>query len=71
MDALFSTTVRGGKITYFIDVRETANGTKYLSISESKRDGDNWTRTSLTVFGDNVARFREAIDEAAGRCSAG
>ena len=63
--ALFSTMVRAGKTTYFVDVREAKNGSKFLSIAETKIDDDKRQRTTVRVFGDSVGLFKQAIDEAA------
>ena len=68
MDAIYSKVIKTGKSTYFIDVKEAKNNNKYLSICESKFDGQERRRTYLNIFGENVDRFREAIDEAAGVC---
>jgi len=62
--AIYSTMVRSGKTTYFVDVREAKNGNKYLSISESRISGDEKKRATLRVFGDTVDQFRQAINEA-------
>ena len=64
-DAIYSTMVRAGRTTYFVDVREAKNGSKYLSISENRLDGDRKTKTTVRVFGDSIDQFRQAIDEAA------
>ena len=65
-DALYSTMVRSGRTTYFVDVREAKNGNKYISISESKIDADDKRqRSTVRVFGETVEQFRQAIDEAA------
>ena len=71
MDAIYSKSIKAGKSTYFIDVKEAKNGNKYLSICESRFNGEERKRSYLNVFGENVEKFREAIDEAAGVCSAG
>lgn len=64
--AVFSTMVRAGKTTYFIDVREATNGNRYLSIAESRIDQDDRRqRNTLRVFGESVELFRQAINEAA------
>ncbi len=64
--ALYSTMVRSGRTTYFVDVREAKNGNKYISISESKVDADDKRqRSTVRVFGETVEQFRQAIDEAA------
>ena len=64
-NAVYSTMVRSGRTTYFIDVKEAKNGNKYLSITESRIDGDEKKRMTLRVFGDSVEEFRKAIDDAA------
>ncbi len=64
-NAIYSTMVRSGRTTYFVDVKEAKNGNKYLSITESRIDGDEKKKTTLRVFGDTVEEFRKAIDDAA------
>ena len=65
-DALYSTMVRSGRTTYFVDVRKAKNGSKYLSIAESRLDGeDKKQRSTVRVFGETVDQFRQAVDEAA------
>ncbi len=64
-NAIYSTMVRSGKTTYFVDVKEAKNGSKFLAISENRLDGDEKRRTTVRVFGETVAQFRQAIDEAA------
>jgi len=56
--------VRSGKTTYFVDVREAKNGKKYLSISETRLDGEERKRTTLRVFSESVEPFKQAIEEA-------
>ncbi len=64
-NALFSTMVRSGRTTYFIDLKEAKNGNKYLALSENKIDGEEKKRVTLRVFGDSIEEFRKAVDEAA------
>jgi len=64
-NAIYSTMVRSGKTTYFVDVKEAKNGKKYLSISENRLDGEERKRTTLRVFGETVDQFKQAVDEAA------
>lgn len=64
-NALYSTMVRSGKTTYFVDVKEAKNGNKYLSISETKLDGDSKKRVTVRVFGETIEQFKQAVDEAA------
>jgi Protein of unknown function (DUF3276) len=65
-NAVYSTMVRSGKTTYFIDVKETKTGAKYIAISESRLEADEKkVRSTIRVFGDSIDSFRQAIDEAA------
>jgi len=64
-NAIFSTMVRAGKTTYFVDVKEAKNGNRFLSIAESRFDEDDKRqRTTLRVFGETVEPFRQAVNEA-------
>lgn len=62
--SLFSTMVRAGRTTYFVDVKEAKNGNKYLSIAETRINGEERKRVSLRVFGEAVQDFRQAVEEA-------
>jgi hypothetical protein len=64
-NAIFSTMVRAGRTTYFVDIREAKNGHKYLSIAESQLNGDQRKRSTVRVFNEAIVQFRQAIDEAA------
>ncbi|MBI1805082.1 MAG: DUF3276 family protein [Ignavibacteriae bacterium] len=68
-DAIYSTMIKAGKTSYFIDVKEAKNGNKYLSISETKMEGNEKKRKTLIIFGENIEQFRQAVDEAAGAAS--
>jgi hypothetical protein len=63
--ALFSTMVKAGRTTYFVDVLEAKNGNKYLAISESRIDADEKKqRSTIRVFGETIDQFRQAVTEA-------
>ncbi len=64
-NALYSTMVRSGRTTFFVDVREAKNGNRFISISETRMDGEEKKRTTLRVFGETIDQFRQAINEAA------
>ncbi|MFH0990504.1 MAG: DUF3276 family protein [bacterium] len=69
MDALFSKSVKSGKITYFFDVREAKNQKKYLTITASQPAGTadaKFTKRSINVFSDAVDKFAEALTDAVG-----
>jgi len=68
--AIYSTMIRAGKCTFFIDLRESKNGKKYIQISESSLNGEKRKRSVIRVFGESIEPFRQAITEAAGAISA-
>ena len=64
--AVYSTMVRAGRTTYFVDVKEAKNGKKFIAISENRIDADDKKqRSTVRVFGESVDQFRQAVDEAA------
>jgi hypothetical protein len=64
-EAIFSSMVRSGRTTYFIDVKEAMNGKRYLAITENTLDaGDKRTRTTIRVFKESMDQFRQAVSEA-------
>ncbi len=70
-NALFSSMVRSGRTTYFIDVKEAKNGNKYISISETKVDADDKkSRATVRIFGETIGQFRQAVNDAAASVSA-
>jgi len=63
---LYSTMVRAGRTTFFVDVREAKNGNKYLAITENKLSSDNQReRITVRIFGAAIDQLRQAVDEAA------
>jgi hypothetical protein len=63
---MYSTMVRAGKTTYFVDVKEAKNGRKFISISENRVDeGEKKQRSTVRVFGESIEQFRQAVNEAA------
>jgi hypothetical protein len=69
MDALFSKIIKAGDRTYFIDVKEAKNKSKYLTIAESKpsKEGEKkFTRSSVMIFDNQATKVRDALVEAIG-----
>jgi len=64
-NSIYSTMIRAGRTTFFIDVKEAKNGAKYISISEHRIDVDSKkSRSTIRVFGESMEQFRQAITEA-------
>lgn len=62
---LFSRTVKAGKRTYFISVKEASNNKKYLSVTESKVNDDNkFDRFKIMIFQEKIGDFAQAFQEA-------
>ena len=62
---LFSERFHAGNRTYYFDVKEAADGTKYLVIDESRHtEGDSYEHKRVMVFEDNVAKFMEGLTKA-------
>jgi len=62
---LFSRTVKAGRRTYFIAVKEASNKDKYITLTETKRvDKDKFDRFSIMVFQDTIDDFVDALQEA-------
>lgn len=62
--ALFTTKIKSGRNTYYVDVKEAKNGNKYLSITENQYDGETNKKTTIRVFGDAIGQLSQAITEA-------
>jgi len=62
---LFSRTVKAGKRTYFISVKEASNQHKYITITESRLvDEGKFDRSRVMVFQDKLGDFAKAFGEA-------
>ncbi len=67
MDSLFSKMVKSGKITYFLDVKEAKNNTKYLTVTASqpsREEPKKFTKSSINVFSNSAEEFVGAVKQA-------
>ena len=65
----FTKKLRTGKITYFVDVKEAKNNSRYMVITESqpsKDDPKKYSKRSLNVFDNASTDFIGAVEEAVG-----
>jgi len=49
---------------YFIDVRLSEKGNKYLAISESRLSDGTWKSNRINVFTDHLGEWHSSIQEA-------
>jgi len=62
---LFSEKVSARSRTYFFDVKESADGVKYLVITESRELGEETRkRNRIMIFQDNMPAFNEGFIKA-------
>jgi len=68
MEGLYSKIIKAGDKTYFVDVREAKNKSRYLAISETRPSSEGekkFSRSKIVVFADHIEAFRESFNEAA------
>lgn len=62
-DETFSTIIQAGNRTYFLDVKKTKDGKKYLKITESKRINEtDFERYQILVFEEGIENFAKALN---------
>jgi hypothetical protein len=62
---LFSEKVSAGSRTYFFDVKESADGVKYLVISESRQvGGESHKHNRVMIFQEHLKAFNEGFNKA-------
>ena len=58
---LFKEKVVAKSRTYFFDVKEALNGTRYLVINEAKKVGDKNEYSRIMIFEDQIPAFTEGF----------
>ena len=64
MSEIFSEKVVTSRRTYFFDVKETKDGSKYLVIGELTQVGSELERHRVMVFEESLESFMEGLDKA-------
>lgn len=65
MSEIFSEKVVTSRRTYFFDVKETKEGSKYLVIGELTQVGSELERHRVMVFEESLDSFMDGLDKAA------
>jgi hypothetical protein len=60
---LFTEKVVADSRTYFFDVKETKDGTKYLVISESRQAGSSYDHSRVMIFEEHLEAFAEGFQK--------
>jgi len=58
---LFSDKVKAGGRTYFFDFKETHNGNRYLSISETRLVNDRNERDRIVIYEEHLESFLNSL----------
>ena len=61
---LFSEKVSAGSRTYFFDVKQSKDGTRYLVISESKQAESDYEHHRVMIFEESLDTFCAAFEKA-------
>ncbi len=61
---LFTEKIKAGSRTYFIDVKETKNKDKYIVISETKKEGENFTHHRIMIYEEDILKFVQGLSKA-------
>jgi hypothetical protein len=64
MSEIFSEKVVTSRRTYFFDVKETRDGSKYLVIGELTQVGNEFERHRVMVFEESLDAFVDGMDKA-------
>lgn len=64
-EAIFSKAIKTKGRTYFLDVKEASNGSKYLTICESRKVEGEWQRNRIMIFESDIPAFYQGLKEAA------
>lgn len=67
---IYSTRLRAGLKTYFVDVQETKSGEPYLKLSESTQSGKRFEHSHIMVDKDHAEDLLEAMADAVRRLMA-
>jgi len=68
-NAVYSTMIRAGRTTYFVDVREGKNGKRFVAITESRLDQhDARSRHVIRVQQETLPMVIEALKESESAC---
>lgn len=64
-NTLYSERIAAESRTYFFDVKESRDGTRYLCITETRSTGSKNERHRVMVFQEHIEAFHEAYIKAA------
>ena len=61
MADIFSNKIKKGSRTYFFDLKKNERGDYYMTITESKKSGDDFERHRIMIFEEDINDFTETF----------
>ena len=55
--------VKTGSHTYFFELKEANNGSKYIIIDQSKKVGDSFEHQKIRIFPDEILEFNRIFQK--------
>ncbi|TAE19589.1 MAG: DUF3276 family protein [Bacteroidetes bacterium] len=62
-NSIYSEKISAGRRTYFLDIKQTTDGAKYLKITESKQSSGNFERHNILLFEEDIDKFNRVFCE--------
>ena len=63
MSEVFSSKIKKGPRTYFFDIKINDRREYYLTITESKKSGDEYNRHRIMVFEEDIDDFADLFQD--------
>ena len=63
MSEIFSSKITKGSRNYFFDIKISERGGHYMTITESKKTGDEFERHRIMVFEEDMQDFEDLFQE--------
>lgn len=61
-DEIHTERFQAGRRTYFLDVKVTGGGERYLKVTEKRKEDGKVTRFSVFVYEEDMPRFLDAVE---------
>ena len=63
MSDIFSSKITKGSRTYFFDIKQNERREFYMTITESKKSGDEFERRRIMVFEEDIQDFADLFQK--------
>ena len=63
-EEVYTARFQAGRRTYFVDVKQTPSGDRYLKVTEKKKEDGRIDRFSVFIYEEDMAKFLHALEGA-------